>query len=47
MRYNQAVQPYNQTIRTFPNSLLARALNFPDKPFFKAMNSAAPTIPER
>jgi len=47
MRYNQAVQDYNQTIQAFPNSLLARVLKIQNKPFFKAVNSATPTMPER
>lgn len=47
MRYNQAVQDYNKTIQVFPNSVLARVLNFQNKPFFKAVNSAPSTMPER
>jgi LemA protein len=47
MRYNQAVQDYNQTIQTFPNSLLARVLKIQSKSFFKTVNSAPPTTPER
>lgn len=42
MRYNQAVQHYNQTIQSFPNSLLATALHLQDKPFFKTDNSMSP-----
>ncbi|WP_206602857.1 LemA family protein [Leptolyngbya ohadii] len=40
MRYNQAVQDYNQTIQTFPNSVLAKAFNFQSKPYFRAENRA-------
>ena len=47
MRYNQAVQEYNQTIQTFPNALLAKGLKFRGKPFFKAENSSSVTIPEQ
>jgi LemA protein len=36
MRYNQAVQIYNQTIQKFPNLLMARALGFQHKPFAQA-----------
>jgi LemA protein len=35
MRYNQAVQDYNQTIQVFPNSLLAKVLQIQNKPFFR------------
>lgn len=33
MRYNQAVQEYNQTVQTLPNSLLAQPFGFQVKPF--------------
>ncbi len=33
MRYNQAVQNYNQKIQLFPNCLLARGFRFDPKPF--------------
>ncbi|MEQ9670259.1 LemA family protein [Coleofasciculus sp. G2-EDA-02] len=36
MRYNQAVQWYNQTIQQFPNSVLANGLGFETQPFFQA-----------
>jgi len=36
MRYNQAVQQYNQTIRQFPNSVLAQGLGFEAQSFFQA-----------
>ena len=34
MRYNRSVQAYNQKIQGFPNSLLAKALEFEKKSFF-------------
>lgn len=36
MRYNQAVQRYNQRIRQFPNSVFADGLGFDAQPFFQA-----------
>jgi len=39
MRYNQAVQEYNQTIQQFPNSVLANGLGFETQPFFQATNT--------
>ncbi|MBE9125066.1 MULTISPECIES: LemA family protein [unclassified Coleofasciculus] len=36
MRYNQAVQGYNQQIQQFPNSVLAKVIGFEKKPFFQA-----------
>ncbi len=47
MRYNQAVQHYNQTIQSFPNSLLATALHLQNKPFFKTADSTSPQTPEK
>lgn len=46
MRYNQAAQDYNQTIQSFPSSLLARMLNFQNRSYFKAENSTS-SIPEQ
>lgn len=34
--YNQSVQDYNTTIKTFPNFILANFTNFKEKPLFKA-----------
>lgn len=47
MRYNQAVQAYNQTIQVFPNSLVARVFHFQSRPFFKAMPLSSPTKPNQ
>ncbi len=35
-RFNEAVEPYNKHIKTFPNSLLAGLFNFDDLQYFKA-----------
>ena len=35
-RFNEAVEPYNKHIKTFPNSLLAGILNFDDMSYFKS-----------
>lgn len=35
-RFNEATKPYNNHIKTFPNSILAGILNFDDKPYFEA-----------
>jgi LemA protein len=35
MRYNKAVQSYNQQIQQFPNSVLAKAFGFKSKSFFQ------------
>jgi LemA protein len=35
-RFNEAVEPYNKHIKTFPNSLLAGVLNFDDMSYFKS-----------
>lgn len=34
MRYNKAVQSYNQKIQQFPNSIVANSSGFKSKPFF-------------
>ena len=39
MRYNRAVQAYNQKIQGFPNSLLAKALGFQNQSFFQAITT--------
>lgn len=36
MRYNQAVQAYNQQVTSFPTALLAPVLGFQPRPFFSA-----------
>ncbi|WP_066224211.1 LemA family protein [Formosa haliotis] len=36
VRYNEAIKPYNNHIKTFPNSLLAGLLHFESKPYFDA-----------
>ncbi|MEN2435564.1 LemA family protein [Weeksellaceae bacterium A-14] len=38
--YNDAVQDYNTTIKTFPNNILASITNFKEKPLFKAAAGA-------
>lgn len=45
MRYNQAVQAYNQRIQTFPNILVANTFGFEKKEFFQATNTDVPKIP--
>ncbi|MCF6294860.1 MAG: LemA family protein [Flavobacteriaceae bacterium] len=35
-RFNEAIKPYNNHVKTFPNMLLAGLLNFDDKPYFDA-----------
>ncbi|KAB1068849.1 LemA family protein [Tamlana haliotis] len=35
-RFNEAVQPYNKHIKTFPNSILAGILNFDEMAYYKA-----------
>ncbi|MUL35469.1 LemA family protein [Gloeocapsopsis dulcis] len=45
MRYNQAVQAYNQKIQSFPNVLVANSLGFEKKDFFQATNTNVPTVP--
>ena len=35
-RFNEAVEPYNKHIKTFPNSLLAGILNFDEMTYFKS-----------
>ncbi|MBE9053960.1 LemA family protein [Nostocales cyanobacterium LEGE 11386] len=45
MRYNQAVQAYNQKIQSFPNSLVANMFGFEKQEFFLATNTDVPQIP--
>ncbi|QIR36859.1 LemA family protein [Tolypothrix sp. PCC 7910] len=46
MRYNQAVQVYNQEIQIFPNSLVANTFGFKKQEFFQATNKDVPQIPQ-
>lgn len=45
MRYNQAVQAYNQKVKAFPNSLIAGLTGFKPQPFFAAENTENPKLP--
>lgn len=36
VRYNENIKPYNNHVKTFPNSLLAGMFNFEGKPYFDA-----------
>jgi len=36
VRYNEAIKPYNNHVKKFPNMLLAGLLNFEGKPYFDA-----------
>jgi LemA protein len=44
MRYNQAVQAYNQKIQQFPNALIAPVFGFRSQPFFQANTTSAPNV---
>lgn len=44
MRYNQAVQTYNQKVQSFPNSLVANTFGFEKKEFFQATNTEVPNV---
>ncbi len=44
MRYNQAIQAYNQKVIVFPNSVVAKILGFESKPLFKAEIKEVPRI---
>ncbi|NIK93126.1 LemA family protein [Mangrovimonas sp. CR14] len=35
-RYNEAIKPYNNHVKKFPNSILAGIFNFEGKPYFDA-----------
>jgi LemA protein len=35
-RYNEAINPYNNHVKKFPNSILAGMFNFEGKPYFDA-----------
>jgi LemA protein len=45
MRYNKAVQAYNQQIQSFPNSVVANTFGLKSKQFFQATNTEVPQIP--
>ncbi|MDX1471870.1 MAG: LemA family protein [Flavobacteriaceae bacterium] len=36
VRYNEAIRPYNNHVKTFPNSILAGIFDFESKPYFDA-----------
>ncbi|WP_306353205.1 LemA family protein [Flavobacterium sp. '19STA2R22 D10 B1'] len=40
VRFNEAIKPYNNHVKTFPNSILAGWFNFEGKPYFDAEPSA-------
>jgi LemA protein len=44
MRYNKAVQSYNQQIQQFPNLVLAKAFGFKSRSFFQTTTSSAARI---
>ena len=39
-RYNEAIKPYNNHVKKFPNSILAGMLDFDDKAYFNAETGA-------
>ncbi len=44
LRYNRAIQQYNQFVGRFPNSILAEIGGFQAKPYFQAENTELPRI---
>ncbi|MFQ4142629.1 LemA family protein [Chlorogloeopsis sp. ULAP02] len=44
MRYNQAVQAYNQKIQSFPNSVVANTFGFEKQEYFQATNTNVPKV---
>ena len=44
-RFNEAVKVYNQSIRKFPNLLIAKLLGFENRPYFEA-DEGADRVPE-
>ena len=44
-RFNEAVKIYNQSIRKFPNLLIAKLLGFENRPYFEA-DEGADRVPE-
>ena len=39
-RYNEAIRPYNEHVKSFPNVLLSGILNFDEKPYFDSVTGA-------
>lgn len=39
-RFNEAVKPYNNHVKTFPNNILAGILGFTEKAYFQAVEGA-------
>ena len=44
-RFNEATKAYNQSIRKFPNNLIAKLLGFEKRPYFEA-DEGAEKVPE-
>ena len=44
-RFNEATKDYNQSIRKFPNNLIAKLLGFENRPYFEA-EEGADRVPE-
>ena len=44
-RFNEAAKAYNQSIRQFPNSIIANMFGFEKRPYFEA-NEGADRVPE-
>ena len=44
-RFNEATKDYNQSIRKFPNNLIAKLLGFEKRPYFEA-DEGAEKVPE-
>ena len=44
-RFNEAAKDYNQSIRQFPNNLIAKILRFEKRPYFEA-DAGAEKVPE-
>ena len=44
-RFNEATKAYNQSIRKFPNNLIAKLLGFEKRPYFEA-EEGADKVPE-
>ena len=44
-RFNEATKAYNQSIRKFPNNLIAKLLGFEKRPYFEA-DEGADKVPE-
>jgi LemA protein len=39
-RYNEAIKPYNNHVKVFPNNLFAGMFGFKEKPYFEAVSGA-------